>query len=427
MTFVLSGITGLRNRGVEALVRPVVHRLLTDFASQATVLTRTPVYDAQRINREGVVFVMDGLTRSGGDVLRRMKEHASLFWDRMAPDYRRSRSALARSTALIASGGDVFSSEYEGVFRHLCPLEMALKFEVPVVFLAHSIGPFKRDEEAKAWMRVAREAMLVTIREPASYEYVTHELGLSEDRVHLTADVAFLLEPRRPANAPSWRDAYRIDGDSPLIAVAPSQGIAAYARVDPHRHIEAWIALLDRLVDEVGAHVVIIPHVQQTHPDNDDRIMATNILKRLKQTKRVTLAGWDHSAAEFKGVISECELVIGERMHACLAGLGSAVPTVAVGYSVKAKGIMHSVFGEEVDERRVLVSVEQFLDPAYARASVEKAWESRSSTQAILLGAQDSLREAADRNFVLLRETLCRLGIPASMQGDAAAMPRAFG
>jgi colanic acid/amylovoran biosynthesis protein len=288
---------------------------------------------------------------------------------------------------------------------------MGLKLDLPIIFLAHSIGPFKTQEEAEAWTNVARQAMLITIREPASYRYVTQDLGLPEDSVHLTADVAFLLEACPPPNAASWRDAYRISRDRPLVAVAPSRGITGYAQLSADTHIDAWVRVIERLVQDMGAEVIVIPHVQTSLPDNDDRIIATTILKRLSHPERVTLAGWDHSAAEFKGIISECELVIGERMHACIAGLSSGVPTVAVGYSVKANGVMSSVFGEEVDRLGVLVSVERFLEPAYARTCVGNAWENRKQLRGILAGQQNSLRDAALSNFVLLREALHQRGV----------------
>lgn len=416
MKCVLSGITGLSNRGVEALVRPVVDRIVTDFRSEAVVLTKTPAYDAHRISRQGVGFVMDGLSCAGPNVLRWARERVSTLWGRMAPDYRRCKSVLASSTVLIASGGDVFSSDYGGLFRHLRPLQIGLKLNIPVIFLAHSIGPFKTEEEAEAWTRVAREATLITVREPASYQYLTEDLGLPEDCVHQTADVAFLLKACAPPSTASWRDAYGITGDRPLVAIAPSQGIASYAHVDADVHLDAWVRTTEMLVQDMGAEVIIIPHVQQSLPNNDDRIIATALLKRLRHPERVTLAGWDHSAAEFKGIISESELVVAERMHACIAGLGSSVPTVAVGYSVKADGVMRSLFGEAVDKLGVLVDVERFLDPAHTRACVENAWKNRRSIQGILAGQQDSLCDAAERNFVLLNEALCRRGISVDME-----------
>jgi polysaccharide pyruvyl transferase WcaK-like protein len=53
----------------------------------------------------------------------------------------------------------------------------------------------------------------------------------------------------------------------------------------------------------------------------------------------------DHNAMELKGYISRCRLFIGARTHATIAAYSSCVPTLAVGYSVKAKGIAKDIFG----------------------------------------------------------------------------------
>ena len=90
-----------------------------------------------------------------------------------------------------------------------------------------------------------------------------------------------------------------------------------------------------------AAKTRLIPHVQETHPGNDDSILATELLREISPAaKRHTrLAAGDFSAAEYKAMIGRCE-VLAERMHAAIAGLSSRVSTVVVGYSVKARGIL---------------------------------------------------------------------------------------
>jgi colanic acid/amylovoran biosynthesis protein len=412
MKFVLSGVTGLRNRGVEALVRPVVDHLQAQFSpAHVTVLTRSPDYDSLRLCRPGVEFVKDGLTGAGLGSVRRLRERASGLWTRLAPDFQAARACVREADVLIASGGDVFTSDYGGPYAHLAPLHAALEADVPVVFLAHSIGPFGTKAEVEAWMRVASRAALITVRGSLSFRYLTRDLRLSESRVHETADVAFLLGPSLPGNASSWRQVYRLDDRAPMIAVSPSQGIVTYAGVDWERHIDAWMRVITMLVETLGAEVIIVPHVQETNATNDDRLIATVLARRLKDIRHVTLAGWDHSAGEFKGIISECDLVISERMHACIAGLSSGVPTVAVAYSAKAEGIMQSVLGDGKEELGVLIPVEQFLDPARASATVGTAWRKRAEIKRILLDQQERLRDQALANFSLLRRALGECGV----------------
>ena len=53
----------------------------------------------------------------------------------------------------------------------------------------------------------------------------------------------------------------------------------------------------------------------------------------------------DHSCEELKGYIARCRFFIGARTHATIAAYSSQVPTLVVGYSVKAKGIARDLFG----------------------------------------------------------------------------------
>ncbi len=50
---------------------------------------------------------------------------------------------------------------------------------------------------------------------------------------------------------------------------------------------------------------------------------------------------------KIKYVISKCRAFIGARTHATIAAYSSCVPTLVVGYSVKALGIARDLFGSE--------------------------------------------------------------------------------
>ena len=48
---------------------------------------------------------------------------------------------------------------------------------------------------------------------------------------------------------------------------------------------------------------------------------------------------------ELKGYIARCRFMIAARTHASIAAYSTCVPTLVVGYSVKAKGIAKDIFG----------------------------------------------------------------------------------
>ena len=55
----------------------------------------------------------------------------------------------------------------------------------------------------------------------------------------------------------------------------------------------------------------------------------------------------DMSVGKLKFIISKCRFFIGARTHAIISAYSSRVPAVALGYSVKAKGIARDLFGTD--------------------------------------------------------------------------------
>ncbi|MFZ4780597.1 MAG: polysaccharide pyruvyl transferase family protein, partial [Terrimicrobiaceae bacterium] len=51
------------------------------------------------------------------------------------------------------------------------------------------------------------------------------------------------------------------------------------------------------------------------------------------------------SAAESKWIIARCAVFAGARTHSTIASLSSCVPTLSIGYSLKARGINQDIFG----------------------------------------------------------------------------------
>ena len=90
--------------------------------------------------------------------------------------------------------------------------------------------------------------------------------------------------------------------------------------------------------------MALIPHVMWKN--NDDRLALEELYKGYEKNKRVFLFP-DMSCRKIKYVISKCRAFIGARTHATIAAYSSRVPTLVVGYSVKAKGIARDLFGRE--------------------------------------------------------------------------------
>ena len=108
--------------------------------------------------------------------------------------------------------------------------------------------------------------------------------------------------------------------------------------------MENYKALLQYIIDNTDCQIALIPHVVWAR--NDDRKPIHELYEAFRDTGRVVEIP-DGSCEELKGYISRCRLFVGARTHATIAAYSTCVPTLVVGYSVKARGIARDLFGTE--------------------------------------------------------------------------------
>lgn len=106
--------------------------------------------------------------------------------------------------------------------------------------------------------------------------------------------------------------------------------------------LQNYIHLLEYIISNTRMQIALIPHVVWTN--NDDRQPLALLYDRFKQTGRVVMLA-DHNAEQLKGYIARCRFMVTARTHASIAAYSSCVPTLVVGYSVKARGIATDLFG----------------------------------------------------------------------------------
>ncbi len=100
--------------------------------------------------------------------------------------------------------------------------------------------------------------------------------------------------------------------------------------------------LIQHIIETTDMQIALIPHV--VWASNDDRKPLKVLYDKFKDTNRVIMLD-DYNCMELKGYISRCRMFIGARTHSTIAAYSTCVPTLVIGYSVKAKGIAKDIFG----------------------------------------------------------------------------------
>lgn len=170
------------------------------------------------------------------------------------------------------------------------------------------------------------------IRESLSRDAL-YSVGI-EKNVYFYPDPAFTL-PRQEYKLPDFFEEGNIIGIniSPLIQSLEKGDNITYKN---------YQALIEYVLSTTNYKITLIPHV--VVKGNDDRIVLRQLLSEFRDSKRVILIE-DANCMQIKDCIAKCRFFIGARTHATIAAYSTLVPTLVVGYSVKAKGIAKDLFG----------------------------------------------------------------------------------
>lgn len=226
--------------------------------------------------------------------------------------YKDTLDRITAETTAIQVGGDNYC--YSNWQRYAQIHKKAKRCGGKSVLWGCSIEPERLDDEM---CESLLEHDLILARESITYQSLK---GKGLNNVLQVSDIAFSMESES-VEVPA--EDYVVINVSPLVC-----------RINP-KVIEAAKKLIRFIVDETSLNVVLVPHVVMPM-DNDYEVL--QILGKM-ESKRVTLVSNRYSAKQYKYIISHAHFCVAARTHVTIAAYSSGVPTLAIGYSTKAKGI----------------------------------------------------------------------------------------
>ena len=114
---------------------------------------------------------------------------------------------------------------------------------------------------------------------------------------------------------------------------------------DKNAALDAFAALVRHILDTSDDAVALIPHVTWAHDNDLDALHA--IKARFADEERVFLLPGTLNALQYKGYVKRLRALVTARTHVSIAAYSTCVPTLVIGYSVKARGIARDLFGAE--------------------------------------------------------------------------------
>ena len=300
------------------------------------------------------------------------------------------------------AGGDSFSDIYglRRFFYVALPQLLVLLLDKPLTLLPQTFGPFNGLVTRKIAGFILRNAEQVYARDRESLDEIRPLMGLSRSQPVFSPDMAFLLEPVPPIGQPGWLKNNR--QNTPLVGFNVSGLLYAggYTRNNMFGLKSDYKWLVQRIIDhfivQMGARVVLVPHVFGDAGDlESDTAAGAAICRELgdRYDGRLQMISEEYDQHEMKYLIGQCDFFIGSRMHACIAALSQGVPAVGLAYSRKFMGVLRSIGVENlaVDLRECGVGkISKLIDDAYL---------SREKIQSDLADRMPSVRQKVAHLF----------------------------
>ena len=233
---------------------------------------------------------------------------------------------LKKDDIALSIGGDNYC--YSSYKEHAIMNKYLNKMGVKTVLWECSVEPSLIDEEMK---KDLEKYSLIVARETISYE----ALKKVNNNVIYSPDPAFVMNSEKPD------DNYKLFFEKETVGINISPVVIEYSKHDDIVLKNVYV-LIDYILQNTEYNIALIPHVSWEFT-NDTEIL-TSIKNHYAGNKRIILIP-EMEAKKLKYIISKCSLFIGSRTHATIAAYSSNVPTLVLGYSVKAKGIAKDIFG----------------------------------------------------------------------------------
>lgn len=300
------------------------------------------------------------------------------------------KALYQQADVVISIGGDTFSDDYGEPIEVFGELYQARQVGAFTMIWAASIGPFNDEKMAQHWANELKQINLIGVRENKTLEYL-RSYGVS-DNVIRVADPAFLL--------PRHEVALNKQAGKRIVGLGMSGLVSRYGNTQ-QQYLEASTQFARHLLEDANTEVWLVAHVIAA--GHNDAEVCRAVAEQLNEPERVKLIEPHYNACQIKYVIAQCDYFIGARTHSTIASLSSGIPTLSIGYSVKAVGINEDLFGHT---QYVLPIQELTLDSL--KEKFQLLVEQREEIVKHLATRLPAIRELSELSGVKLAEALKR-------------------
>jgi len=227
------------------------------------------------------------------------------------------KSYINADVIIVGHDGTIGNGQGLGIHNYFSILLVPLtKFFLnkPVVVYGGSFYSLENSSKLVRYLyqKILNNIDMITVRGEISFKNL-QQMQLKRNNIFLTGDPAFLLPPTSSSvirqlvireNIPL--DSHNIVGMTITREVANNAFSNATKNSSYEQHNRLIAALVDHITKKYNATVVFYPHCIGYGTNLDDRIVAHDIQNQCKNKSQVLTIDNEYSAAELKGLISQC-------------------------------------------------------------------------------------------------------------------------
>ena len=245
-------------------------------------------------------------------------------WRKLYP-YRSFLRLIKQRDFILFTGGDMMCYDNNEIIY----LNNSLHQKgIKTILWGCSMGP---ENMTKEKLHTLSNFSFIYTRESLTYEYF-QSLGLKS--LCLLPDPAFIL-PAEPCELPACLLENNVIGLN--VSNYVMNGITTNSSFG-----QEVLRLITYILQETDMQILLIPHVTWNREgiNQDDRLLADIVYQHFNNPFRIhTLNINTLNYCQIRYAISKCKLFIGARTHSVISAYSMCVPALALGYSIKSRGI----------------------------------------------------------------------------------------
>lgn len=261
--------------------------------------------------------------------------HKKIFFG--SPQQRQLLSSYYNADLILSCGGGNFYAHHSkspALVWALVTLAFAIGLGKRTIMLPQSIGPIEGKTQRFLTSLLLNQINQIMLRENRSVDFVRTKLRIQKECI-LLPDMAFGLPILSTPPHSKAKEGLQIG----VTVIDRTAQNSLFEQQEAYE--QAIETLLINLINELGAHINIFVQCYGPSPDQDDRIVAHRLYKRMQQYKNeITLRDSFHGVLEIREAYHSMDCLIGTRMHTAIFALGGGVPIVLIAYQPKAQGVM---------------------------------------------------------------------------------------